>query len=182
MVYGKGLTMESVLIIGIGDVLHGDDAFACHVVEALSKEPWAGPVQCVYLGNDPRRAVGLLFTADIAIIVGTLNVGETPGRLYSWSYSEFRRHLSWMAGEQVRVRFLAECLATAEMADELPKDCLFLWAQPQILMGYGMSGRLRRAVWETVRIIKRKLFRTGLLPEEALSVFPIVHIELQDAA
>jgi hydrogenase maturation protease len=169
--------MKSVSIIGIGDVLHGDEAFACYVLEALSWEPWKAPVQLAYVGQDPRRAMGIIGAADVAIIVGALNLNGSAGRLYHWTYSVFQRNISWVVDEHQQIGLLAEALAKVEMAGELPEELVFLWVQPHVIAGYGMSCQLRRAVWQTTRVIKRKLFEIGFLPEASLSVFPIVHIE-----
>ena len=169
--------MKDVLIIGIGDAFHGDEGLACYVLEALSAEPWTGSVDLSYVGHEPRMVMGLISAADLVITVGTLNLGGPAGRLYSWTYPVFQRNIFWMVNEQEQVALLAEALAKVEMAGELPEELLFLWAQPQITHGYGMSSPLRKTVWKTIRVIKRKLFESGLLPEESLSVFPLVRIE-----
>ena len=169
-------------IIGIGDVFRGDEALGCYVVEALSRELRGAPVELTYLGDDPRWAGGFVHGADLAIIVGALDLGGPPGRLQVWNYNVFKQHQTWIADEGHRFRFLMEALTRLELADGLPGEILFLWVQPQVMEGYGMSNCLRKAVWRTIRVIKQTLVENDFLSREALSVSTLFRIESVPAA
>ena len=169
--------MKSGLIIGLGNILNGDEGFGCCVLEALSNESLGTSVQLSYLGDDPRSAGGLIYGADLMIVVGTLKLGEPAGRLYAWSYPVFRQHIACMANEYQRIRLLIEALSRAELAGSLPKDFLFLWIEPRLTEGFGMSVQARKALWKTTRAIKQKLFENNLLPEIALTVSRIYRLE-----
>lgn len=129
------------------------------------------------MGDDPRWAGGLIYGADLMIVVGAIYLGEPAGRLYAWSYPVFRQHMAWMANEYRRIRLLVEALCRAELAGSLPKDFLFLWIEPQLTEGFGMSVQARKALWKTNRAIKQKLFENNLLPEIALTVSRIYRFE-----
>ena len=136
--------MKSGLIIRVGDILNGDEGFGCYALQALSNEALGTSVQLFYLSEDPRWAGGLIYRADLMIVVGTLNLGEAAGRLYAWSYSVFRQHTAWIANEYRRISLLMEALSRAELADRLSKDFLFLWIKPQLTEGFGMSVQARK--------------------------------------
>ncbi|MBW2096866.1 MAG: hypothetical protein JRI80_18550 [Deltaproteobacteria bacterium] len=89
----------------------------------------------------------------------------------------FRQHVPWMANEYQPIRFLVQALARAELAGAFPKDLSFLWIEPQVTEGFGMSSRARKAMWEAAQRIKQKLYESGFLPEKALTVSPIFRIE-----
>jgi len=169
--------MKSGLIIGLGDILQGDEGFGCYLLETLAREPLGASVQFAYLGDDPRCAGGLIYGADLVIIVGAFHLGGPAGRLHAWSYGVFRQHVLWMANEYQPIRFLVQALARAELAGAFPKDLSFLWIEPQVTEGFGMSSRARKAMWEAAQRIKQKLYESGFLPEKALTVSPIFRIE-----
>jgi len=175
-----GLGTKRCLILGLGDVLRGDEGLGCYVLEALAGEPWSAPVFLAYAGNDARPAAGLIHGAQLVMVVGTFDLGGAAGRIHPWTFARFRSHLKWMADECPRVRLLASTLARAEMAGGIPEDICFPWIQPRLIEGYGLSREARRAMWKTVGRIKRRLFETGFLPQEALSVFPLLRVEPGD--
>ena len=165
--------VKTGLIIGLGDIVKGDEGFGCHVLDTLSNEAIGTSVHLCYMGDDPRWAGGLIYASDFMIVVGTLHCGESVGRLHAWSYRIFQQHLTWMANEYREIRFLAEALCRAELAGNLPKDFLFLWIEPQLVEGFGISASAHKAVWKAVRTIKQKLFEHNLLPESALTVYQL---------
>ena len=71
--------MKKASILGLGNMSDGDFGVGCYVLEALAREPFKDSVQLFYLGDDPRCAGGLIYGADLVIIVGTLHLGGTAG-------------------------------------------------------------------------------------------------------
>jgi hydrogenase maturation protease len=173
--------IRSGLIIGIGDVLHGDLGFGCFALETLSREASGTPVQLFYLGDDPRCAGGLIYDADLLIIVGALHLGVSSGRLHAWSYRVFKEHLGWLAAEYEVIRFLVEALARAELAGGFPGEFLFIWIEPQLVNGYGLSSQAQKALRKATMFIKQKLFERSLLPEETLRITTMSRPERLDA-
>jgi hydrogenase maturation protease len=169
--------LKNALIIGLGDILCGDQGVGCYLLEELAQEPLSASVQFVYLGDDPRCAGGLIYAADMVIIVGALHLAGSAGRLHTWTYEVFRQHMDWMANEFQPIRFLVQALARAELAGGFPKDLSFLWMEPKATEGFGLSSQMRKAMWKATRSIKQKLFENGLLPEKALTVSPMFHIK-----
>jgi len=52
--------MKHAVIIGLGDVMNGDEGIGCFLIEALAQEVVSDSVQLTYLGDDPRWAGGLI--------------------------------------------------------------------------------------------------------------------------
>jgi hydrogenase maturation protease len=169
--------LKNALIIGLGDVLNGDEGIGCYILEALAREPVKASVRLLYVGDDPRWAGGSIYAADMVIIVGAFHLGGPAGRMHTWSYEVFRQHMAWMADEYQLIRFLVQALSRADLAGGLPKDLSSLWIEPYRTEGVDMSNRMRKAVWKAIHRIKQRLSSSGLLPQKALTISPILRIE-----
>jgi len=169
--------MKQAVIVGLGDILGGDEGIGSFVLDTLAIEALGDSVQLTYLGDDPRWAGGLIYGADMAIIVGSLRIGGRPGSLHIWSYEVFRMHMAWLNNAFQTIRFLSQALARVELAGGFPNKLLFVWIEPDTKNGFGISKRIKRAVWEVRQVIKKKLFENGLLSQEALAVSHILHFE-----
>jgi len=74
---------KSILIAGIGNIFHGDDAFGVAVAQKLAAEDWPQRVHVVDFGI---RAIDLAFALldghDLTILVDATARGSEPGTLY----------------------------------------------------------------------------------------------------
>jgi len=165
--------MDSATIIGLGDISKGDFGMGCYAVELMAREPLGDAVHPVYLGDDPRCAGGFLYKTELAIIVGALDLSGVPGRRHEWSHATFQAHTGWLEADQPWIGRLHEALGRVNLAGGMPKDLLFLWAEPAVRHGLVMSETMRRALWRIRRTIQYRLFEAGFRPEASLK--PCVH-------
>ena len=165
------------LIIGLGDIFRGDEGFACYLLENLVGMPFGRAIQLAYLGNDPQYVGGLIYGSTVVLIVGAFRLGGAAGKLHNWPYSVLEQHAAWMGNEYGSLRFLAQALTMVKMAGELPEQVSFLWTEPRTTEGYGLSHEMRKPMLKAVRNIKQQLFKYGILPEKALSICPILHMD-----
>ena len=117
--------MQKITIIGLGDVLRGDHGAACYVLESVATKTDSGSVQFAYMGNDPRFADELLYSADLAIVVGTMRLSGVPGGLHIWNGRVFKQHAAWMSEEDPSLRHLLIALARADLAGGFPRKIDF---------------------------------------------------------
>jgi len=79
----RGAPMNPVLVAGIGNPFHGDDGFGVAVVQHLSLAPLPAGVDVVDFGI---RGLDLAFALTggyrLAVLIDTVQRGETPGTLY----------------------------------------------------------------------------------------------------
>ena len=166
---------KSGLIVGLGNILRGDERFGCCLLEGLAQMPFGQNIQLTYLADDCRYAGGLIYGMEVVFFVGAFPLGGTAGRVYDWSYEDFRQRARWMGNECESLRFLAQTLAMSEMAGAFPKQIRFLWTEPRTTSGYGLSIAMRKPMHRAVRIIQRNFFECGLVPEKVSSLSPILH-------
>jgi hydrogenase maturation protease len=158
--------MKKIVILGLGDVLQGDRGAACYVLESVANETAGQSVDISYLGEDPRYAGGLLYKTDLAIIVGTLRLSGVPGGLHVWNGNVFRRHATWLAGEDPAIDRLLATMARTDLAGGFPEKLVFIWIEPKDTHGYQISKPVRRAIAMAVRRIRRELLVLGLQKRE----------------
>lgn len=149
--------MKKITILGLGDVLQGDRGVACFVLESMARQIENPAVQIAYFGDNPNYAGGLLYQADLAIVVGTLNLSGIPGGLHVWNGDVFKQHADWMIEEDPAIERLLAALARAELADGLPNKLLFIWIEPKETHCYGLSRPVRAAMAMAVKRIRKEL-------------------------
>ena len=154
--------MQKITIIGLGDVLRGDYGAACYVLEYVAAKTDSDDVQFAYMGNDPRFAGGMLYSADLAIVVGTMRLSGVPGGLHIWNGRVFKQHAAWMAEEDPALRHLLNALARADLAGGFPEKLIFIWIEPQHKEGYTISKPVRGAIRCAARRIFHELHELGL--------------------
>lgn len=125
---GEG--MKNAVIVGFGDVLHGDLGAGCYVLDALTQTLLGSPVELVYLANGYICATTAVFQKDLCIFVEALDLGCTPGTVQCWSFDAFLQNLSCLAACHGSMQVLTEALARAELAGGQPQKTMFVWLQP----------------------------------------------------
>jgi hydrogenase maturation protease len=154
--------MKKIMIIGMGDVLKGDYGAGCIVLEKLAETVIGEDIEFAYLGQDTRLGCGFLYGADLAIVVGALNLSGMPGVLHCWNAHVFQQHAPWMTREFRVIHGLTEALARADLADGLPRHLCFIFMEPLISEGYGISDPVQRTVTKAVHRILQEIWQFRL--------------------
>ena len=170
--------MKKASIIGLGNILKGDLGVACFLVDALCQEPLGDSVEPSYLGEDSLCAGVSVCGARFAIIVQAVNMGGPPGRIYCWDKCAFEQNFHWFAGQDLSMRSLARGFARAALSEIFPSDLMFLWIEPKVTEGIGISPEMHKALRKTIKIIKENLFQRGFLSESALRLSSIHQLEV----
>lgn len=170
--------MRNVSIVGFGNIFKGDLGIGCYLVDALCQEPLGDAVELSYLGENLHYAGAYLWDMEFSVIAGGLSLGGSGGNLHCWDRATFQINLPWLVEQSVAMRLLAQTLARAELSMHAPADVLFLWIEPRLTEGFGMSPEMRKALRKTVHIVKENLFRRGLLPEPAYRLSSIYQLEV----
>lgn len=170
--------MRNASIVGFGNILKGDLGIGCYLMDALCQEPLGDAVELSYVGENLHCTGAYVCDREFAAIVGGLSLGGSGGNLHCWDKETFRVNSPWLAGQSEAIRLLAEVLARAELSPFAPKELLFLWIEPTLTEGVGMSSEMRKALRRTVHFIKEQLFLRGFLPETAFRLSSIHQLEV----
>jgi hydrogenase maturation protease len=170
--------VKNVSIVGFGNIFKGDLGIGCYLVDALCQEPLGDVVELSYLGENLHYAGAYLCDMKFAVIAGGLCMGGGAGNIHCWDRKTFQHNTPWLAEKSHAMRLLAQTLAGAELSMHAPEDVLFLWIEPRLTEGFGISSEMHKALRKAVSIIKENLFRRGFLSETALRLSSIHQLEV----
>jgi hydrogenase maturation protease len=154
------VTEERISIIGLGNVLMGDDAFGPYVIEILEAAyDFPKNVTLRDLGTPSLDLVTYFKDTDVLIVIDTINAIGRPGEVRA-----YRREEILNRGLQPRTNAhepgLKEALLVSEFEGRGPRDCLLVGVIPEVVgTGVLMSNVVRNAVPEAVREVLRELER-----------------------
>ena len=97
-------------------------------------------------------AGGLLYDRDFAIIVGALNIGGPAGMVHCWDFRIFQQNAVWLANEFSTVKSFIKALGWTAFAGRFPESLLFLWIEPKVTEGFGISGEVYKGLRKAIRI------------------------------
>ena len=160
------MNQESIVVLGIGNLLWADEGFGVRAVEALHAH-WQMPAHVALVdgGTQGLALLPLVESAHRLIVLDAIDFGLAPGTLHQ------------VEGEQVPVCLQArkmslhqtgfsDVLACAQLRDHYPREIVLIGVQPVELDDFG--GSLRPAVKarldETIKRVCQVLRRWGVEP------------------
>lgn len=172
-----------VCVIGLGNVLMGDDAFGPWVVETLLAEfEFPAQVAVEDLGTPGLDLTPYLTDLDALVLVDTVRSDAAAGSVKLYRRDQLLAHPppARLSPHDPGVK---EALLTAEFAGRAPREVLLVGAVPADSgMGVGLSDAVREAVPHAVQEVLRELARLGSpATRRAVPVAPDVWWEARPA-
>jgi hydrogenase maturation protease len=158
----NGVSRPRVGVIGLGNVLMGDDAFGPWVVQTLLAEQEFSPdVAVLDLGTPGLDLTPYVTDLEALILVDTVRSDAAGGTLRLYRRDELLKH-----PPQTRLSphdpGVKEALLTAEFAGRGPRAVLLVGAVPQdTAMGVRLSPAVKAAVPLAVQAVLEELDRLG---------------------
>jgi len=154
-------------VIGLGNVLMGDDALGPYAVRAL-ESAYALPtnVSVLDLGTPGPELADYLRGFGAIIVVDTLRADGAPGETRTYRRPEI---VSAPISQRISPHEpgLREALLTAELIDDGPGEVLLVGVIPSsVAAGTGLSAALREALPRIQGIVVAELERLGVRAEE----------------
>lgn len=160
---GKGVEPQRRLaVIGLGNVLMGDDALGPTVIGALDAQYEFPPeVAVLDLGTPGLDLTPYLLGLDAAVIVDTVSAPGAPGAIVLYRRDEILK-----TPPQPRLSphdpGLKEALLTVAFAGDGPSEVLLIGVVPgKVTTGIGLTAAVRAAVPGAVAEVVRELGRLG---------------------
>ncbi|MFW5739763.1 MAG: hydrogenase maturation protease, partial [Myxococcota bacterium] len=138
---------KPMCVMGIGNVLLGDDAIGPHVIAWLEAHyEFGSDVELCDAGTPGLDMMARLSQTDALVAVDAVNANAPAGSILLWD-----REALMASGSGIRVSphdpALAQALATLELAGSAPAGILLVGIVPEKLgPGIGMSASVRAAV------------------------------------
>ena len=159
------MSIPKVRVLGLGNVLMGDDALGPWVIEELLAN-WEFPegVEVVDVGTPGLDLVPYVADADTILIVDTVKSEGPPGRI-----RVYRREQLLARPAQPRLSphdpGLTEVLFALTLADAAPRDVILIGVVPgAVEMGVGLSSAVQEAVPRAAAEVVEQLTSLGFAP------------------
>lgn len=122
-----------VLIVGLGNVLLGDDGVGIHAIRELQKNPPQGAL-AVEVGTAILASLHLLEAADRIIALDAVHAGKEPGTVYRFDAGKEHRNQPVTSVHEMGILNTLSMMAPAAR----PPDVKVIGVEPEVI-GYGME-------------------------------------------
>ena len=165
--------MKRVGILGIGNVLIGDDAVGPTVVSHLVAF-WEFPEGVVLedIGTPSLDLAGRLATFDAVILVDAVSAKAEPGTIRNYTVEQILKHPPGLRLSP-HDPSLKETLLTVQMLDECPKFVVLVGIVPQSLDGFGLTPAVAAAVPLAAKEVVTQLGGLGVTAIERFVAKPV---------
>ena len=157
---------ETIVVLGIGNVLWADEGFGVRCVEALQQRyEFAPQVQLVDGGTQGLYLIQHVQAAARLLIFDAIDYGLVPGTLKCVENDDVPRFMGAKKMSLHQTGF-QEVLMLALLTERYPRDVLLVGCQPQELDDYGGSLRpvVRDAMEDALALGVDALRRWGAQP------------------
>lgn len=154
-----------IAVIGLGNVLMGDDAFGPYVVRELqARYAFSDDVDVQDLGTPGIDLTAQLGGLSALILVDTVKSAGAPGELRTHRRDDILRHAP-PPRLSPHDPSLKEALLMAEFAGGGPSEVLLVGVIPEsVATGVGLRAPVRAAVDGALEAVVRELERLGAAP------------------
>jgi hydrogenase maturation protease len=148
--------LKKILVLGIGNVLMGDDGAGIYAVNKLKEEVIEN--ECLKIVDGGTLGLDLLNFiewANILIIIDAIDILKEPGTIIKTSIGS---DLNLKVSKTSHEIDLEDLLFSAKLLDILPEKIIFFGIQvKKIIMKYGLSREVENKLDELSKHIKREL-------------------------
>ncbi|MDD5171400.1 MAG: hydrogenase maturation protease, partial [Syntrophales bacterium] len=71
-----------ILILGVGNLLRGDDGFGVHLISSLARVAFPPNVQLLEAGTVSHQLIPLFGEIDRLIVIDAVEAGDRPGSIF----------------------------------------------------------------------------------------------------
>lgn len=132
---------ESILVLGIGNILWADEGFGVRAVQALHSQ-WCFPpsVRVLEGGTQGFNLLHHVQAADRVIVFDAIDYGLPPGTLKVLTNEQVPRFMGCKKLSLHQTGF-QDVLGVADLTGRLPGELVLIGVQPETLEDYGGSLR-----------------------------------------
>ena len=147
-------------VIGVGNLLLGDDGFGIHVIEELRRLKEFGESQRIEIIDAMTNTTMLLAAMEgkkKAIIVDAFTWHGKPGDVHIFRFNPYRDEFPSDIMLSIHDMHFKDAINTAKGVYDLPEEIVIVGAEPKkIEVGLELSQECRNAIPEVIKIIKRE--------------------------
>ena len=152
--YIKILNSKRIVVIGVGNLLMGDDGVGVHVADVLSKEDLPPHVQVFDGATRAFDVLDYMDGADKAVIVDAYKNDGAPGSIYRFRFDP-AHNPEWSPNLSMHDIDFVEALRVGRGIYELPEEIVIIGIEPcRLDWSLELSPEVRNAIPAVVDAIK----------------------------
>ena len=142
--------MKRVVVVGVGNILLGDEGFGVRVVEELRKHKLPENVEVYDGATLGLQILNFLDGADFAIIVDAVRAKGEPGQLFVFEIGEARQRPMLSMHDLD----LVKAIEIGKFAYNLPKKIVVVGVEPErIEESLEISEKVKRAIPKAIEVV-----------------------------
>lgn len=164
---------ETLVVLGLGNILHGDEGFGVRVAERLH-ESFAFPANTAIVdgGTQGHPLLAHVEQADRLLILDAVDFGLEPATLVERDSTGIPAYLS-AHKMSLHQNSFSEILALAELRDSLPQEIRLVGIQPvDLSFGHSLSKPVRAELDAAVALALAILEHWGSTARPHMSAAP----------
>lgn len=175
--------MESIIVLGLGNILYGDEGFGVRVAEQLyTRYDFPDNVEIIDAGTLGQALLRFIEKADRLLILDAIDFDLPPGTLIFKDNNEIPSYLTAHKMSLHQTSF-SELIGLATLQRQLPKEMVLIGMQP-ISLEYGtsLSTEVLNSLDEAVNraLTQLKLWGINPIPAKSSKTFQASSITLQN--
>jgi hydrogenase maturation protease len=144
------------LLIGIGNLLRGDDAVGVEVAWQAARLHWPSDVEVYEAGTGGPELAGVIEDRSRVVVVDAIDAGGQPGEIYRLKAEELQPVTS--SGLSVHDLHLLHALDETRLLGTAPEDLVILGVQVMdTTVGMRLSAPVRHAVQRVIELAATEL-------------------------
>jgi hydrogenase maturation protease len=149
------------LVLGIGNLLIGDEGVGCKAVEELARRYQLPPaVECIDGGTAGFELLPMLEGRDHVILIDALRDEREPGTVIMVEDEHVPK--AFMNRTTPHQLGICDVLAAAELTDALPKHLTLYGVEPkQLDVGIGLSPEVEAGMEKVISAVVEQLRHSG---------------------
>lgn len=154
--YGTNLR-DKIVIIGVGNLLMGDDGIGIHVVEYLRREKLPGNVLVFDAETRAFDALEYMDGSDKTVIVDACKKDGAPGSIYRFTFDPAGDIDESFNLSLHDINFI-DALRAGRGIYKLPKEIVIIGVEPDGLdWGIGLSQKINNCFKEIIEAVKSEM-------------------------
>lgn len=175
--------MQNIVVMGLGNLLYGDEGFGVHAVAQLAGA-WDFPphVQIIDGGTQGHSLLTFVEDTDRLLVLDAVDFGQEAGSIAIRRNAEIPAYLTAQKVSPHQNSF-SEVLALAELRGKLPAEIVLIGVHPlRLTMGTPLSSLVEEQLTTVLRLAIEQLHLWGVTVTASHHPSSLYHTELASLA
>ncbi|HHV77902.1 MAG TPA: hydrogenase maturation protease [Syntrophothermus lipocalidus] len=150
--------MKRILVVGIGNLLLGDEGVGVHVVSRLKESGLPPGVEAVDIGTNSYDLIDCLYESERLIVIDAMQGGGEPGTIYRVPFEklQLRREGELLSSHQLQFH---EAVEMARMMGCSPEITVIGIEPKTIDWGTELSPELEHRIPRVLELVRQEIER-----------------------